>query len=202
MISARKAKQLDATTMFTYSHANTPLGQSERAYYLGYFIKISVTFGFRLETAIPLLLREITLLSQHNEISIAFPDDGAFKRFHAMFSSFPTITCTKLREGDKRIVRVKDGNITLHSLYLILFSRNISVLALLCISPLQVCLLCVILRVCPVVETTPKSLACSRLRDSERSFRKRKCEIRSGAGERRHHPLSQVARFLFSLCSF
>ena len=24
--------------MFTYSHANTPLGQSERAYYLSYFI--------------------------------------------------------------------------------------------------------------------------------------------------------------------
>ena len=29
--------------MFTYSHANTPLGQSERAYYLGYFINASVT---------------------------------------------------------------------------------------------------------------------------------------------------------------
>ena len=28
------------TTMFTYSHANTPLGQSERAYYLSYFIII------------------------------------------------------------------------------------------------------------------------------------------------------------------
>ena len=28
----------DVTTMFTYSHANTPLGQSERAYYLSYFI--------------------------------------------------------------------------------------------------------------------------------------------------------------------
>ena len=39
MISARKAKHLDATTMFTYSHANTPLGQSERAYYLSHFIK-------------------------------------------------------------------------------------------------------------------------------------------------------------------
>ena len=38
MISARKAKQLDATTMFTYSHANTALGQSERVYYLSYFI--------------------------------------------------------------------------------------------------------------------------------------------------------------------
>ena len=38
MISARKAKHLDLTTMFTYSPANTPLGQSERAYYLSYFI--------------------------------------------------------------------------------------------------------------------------------------------------------------------
>ena len=39
MISARKEKHLDATTMLTYSHANTPLSQSERAYYLSYFIK-------------------------------------------------------------------------------------------------------------------------------------------------------------------
>ena len=38
VISARKAKHVDATTMFTYSHANTPTGQSERAYYLSYFI--------------------------------------------------------------------------------------------------------------------------------------------------------------------
>ena len=38
VISARKAKHLDVTTMFTYSHANTPLGQSERSYYLSYFI--------------------------------------------------------------------------------------------------------------------------------------------------------------------
>ena len=41
VISARKAKHLDATTMFTYSYANTPLGQSERAYYLSYFIKLN-----------------------------------------------------------------------------------------------------------------------------------------------------------------
>ena len=27
--------------MFTYSSANTPLGQSERAYYLSYFIKVN-----------------------------------------------------------------------------------------------------------------------------------------------------------------
>lgn len=64
----------------------------------------------RLETAIPLLLREIMMLSKDNAISIAFPDDGAFKRFHTMFKSFPTITCTKIRDKDHRIVKVKDGD--------------------------------------------------------------------------------------------
>ena len=38
VVSARKAKHLDVTTMFTYSLANTPLGQSERPYYLSLFI--------------------------------------------------------------------------------------------------------------------------------------------------------------------
>ena len=28
------------TTVFTYSHANSPLSQSERAYYLSYFINM------------------------------------------------------------------------------------------------------------------------------------------------------------------
>ena len=32
---------LHHTSVFTYSHANTPLGQSERAYYLSNFIKWS-----------------------------------------------------------------------------------------------------------------------------------------------------------------
>ena len=50
VISARKAKQLDATTMFTYSHANTPLGQSERAYYLSYFIIYSSLFEQELQS--------------------------------------------------------------------------------------------------------------------------------------------------------
>ena len=31
------------TTVFTYSHANTPLGQSEHAYYLSYFINSYIT---------------------------------------------------------------------------------------------------------------------------------------------------------------
>ena len=31
--------------MFTYSHANTPLGQSERAYYLSYFMNLDIFAG-------------------------------------------------------------------------------------------------------------------------------------------------------------
>ena len=32
VIRARTAKPIDVKTVFTYSHANTPLGQSEHAY--------------------------------------------------------------------------------------------------------------------------------------------------------------------------
>ena len=48
VISVRKAKHLDVTTMFTYSHANMPLGQSERAYCLSYFIIGVIMDLFRL----------------------------------------------------------------------------------------------------------------------------------------------------------
>ena len=42
VISVRKAKHLDVTTMFTYSHANMPLGQSERVYYLSSLFIVSL----------------------------------------------------------------------------------------------------------------------------------------------------------------
>ena len=38
LISVPKAKHLDVITMFTYSHANMPLSQSEHAYNFSYFI--------------------------------------------------------------------------------------------------------------------------------------------------------------------
>ena len=41
-ISARKAKRLDATTMVTYSHANTPLGQSKGEYYQLFYKRLMV----------------------------------------------------------------------------------------------------------------------------------------------------------------
>eukprot|EP00794_Sanderia_malayensis_P012141 gene12141-13394_t len=64
----------------------------------------------RLLSAIPLLLREIKSLGS-NDVTIAFPDEGAFKRFHQMFEKeFPVIICNKIRDGEKRIVKIKEGN--------------------------------------------------------------------------------------------
>ena len=39
----RGNRKRDVSTMVTYSHASTPLGQSERAYYLSYFIKVDTS---------------------------------------------------------------------------------------------------------------------------------------------------------------
>eukprot|EP00052_Salpingoeca_macrocollata_P024436 m.218323 g.218323 ORF g.218323 m.218323 type:complete len:351 (-) comp22251_c0_seq1:105-1157(-) len=66
----------------------------------------------RLESAVPLFLRrmrELPAALQAN-ISIAFPDDGACKRFQNFFTDVPTVVCNKVRDGDKRIVRIKDGD--------------------------------------------------------------------------------------------
>ena len=67
-------------------------------------------FVLRLETAIPLLKQELARLDQTPNVAIAFPDDGAHKRFHSLFTDYPTIICHKIRNGKERIVKVKDGN--------------------------------------------------------------------------------------------
>lgn len=45
-------------------------------------------------------------------IGIAFPDEGARKRFGGLFSSYPTIVCSKVRSGNTRVVTVSDGDPT------------------------------------------------------------------------------------------
>ncbi|KAF5940080.1 hypothetical protein HYC85_021247 [Camellia sinensis] len=62
------------------------------------------------ESGIPLLKNRLQQLPDSNNISIAFPDDGAWKRFHNQLQHFPTIVCAKVREGDQRIVRLKEGD--------------------------------------------------------------------------------------------
>lgn len=41
---------------------------------------------------------------------IVFPDDGAAKRFKDIFPDVPRVICGKVRDGDKRIVTIKEGN--------------------------------------------------------------------------------------------
>ena len=44
--------------------------------------------------------------------AVAFPDEGAQKRFGKMFPGIPSILCGKTRIGDKRQVVVQDGDPT------------------------------------------------------------------------------------------
>jgi len=69
-----------------------------------------------LHSAVPLLLRHIEG-EEPDEVAgkisvIAFPDDGANKRFAKPFveHGFPIVTCGKIREGDKRIVKITEGD--------------------------------------------------------------------------------------------
>jgi len=70
------------------------------------------------ESGIPLLLEQLAELKKKDngdgkteEIAIAYPDEGACKRFHGFFEDeFTEVVCTKVREGDKRIVTLKEGN--------------------------------------------------------------------------------------------
>ncbi|KAH9496214.1 ribose phosphate diphosphokinase subunit prs4 [Bulinus truncatus] len=66
----------------------------------------------RLETAIPLLQRVLNSHPQKDKLALAFPDDGAYKRFHSYFPEDDRlIVCAKKRvEGNKRIVTIKDGH--------------------------------------------------------------------------------------------
>ncbi|XP_042398565.1 ribose-phosphate pyrophosphokinase 4-like isoform X1 [Zingiber officinale] len=62
------------------------------------------------ESGVPLLMNRLQQLPDSDNISIAFPDDGAWKRFHKLLHHFPMIICNKVREGDQRIVRLKEGD--------------------------------------------------------------------------------------------
>ena len=61
----------------------------------------------RLETAVPLLKQRIASVP---DLAIAFPDEGAMKRFGFMFDHVMLITCQKIRQGENRLVSIKEGN--------------------------------------------------------------------------------------------
>ena len=61
------------------------------------------------ETAIPLLLKELSELEDKEDVVIAYPDEGAMKRFHTFFEDFHEVVCTKVRKGAERLVTLKEG---------------------------------------------------------------------------------------------
>jgi len=61
----------------------------------------------RLETAVPLLLKRINNIKN---LAVAFPDEGAWKRFGRMFNGFHLITAQKIRENNRRKVSIKEGD--------------------------------------------------------------------------------------------
>ena len=93
VISARKAKHLDATTMLTYSHANTPLGQSECMYYLSYFISfiyniLSSTINYYFGSLISGCLMEVQLhlqIFKQNGFSLCYQSWPVFKGHSTTF---------------------------------------------------------------------------------------------------------------------
>lgn len=61
----------------------------------------------RLESAVPLLINRLETV---DDVAIAFPDDGAVKRFGKLLSEYDSIVCHKVREGNQRVVTVKEGD--------------------------------------------------------------------------------------------
>ncbi|KAK9934615.1 hypothetical protein M0R45_021752 [Rubus argutus] len=117
--SERMEDEGDVATAFTLARAlsNIPIsmgGPTSLVIYDIHALQERFYFGDNIlpcfESGIPLLKTRLQQLPDSDNISIAFPDDGAWKRFHKQLQHFPTIVCAKVREGDQRIVRIKEGD--------------------------------------------------------------------------------------------
>ncbi|MFW5730987.1 MAG: ribose-phosphate diphosphokinase [Desulfonatronovibrionaceae bacterium] len=61
----------------------------------------------RLVSAVPLLLHRI---KDMQNLAVAFPDEGAWKRFRRMFKHYPLIIAHKIREKNGRRVVLREGD--------------------------------------------------------------------------------------------
>lgn len=114
----RVTKEGQVATAATYAHMFSSLPNAGRPTRLMVYDLHTLQNRFylhgnsvaSLHTAIPLLKEKIA----ENKIDcVAFPDDGAAKRFSAMFQDMDleVIVCGKTRgEGDSRTVTIQDGN--------------------------------------------------------------------------------------------
>lgn len=72
-------------------------------------------------TAMPLLKNVLQKRYKDEKVAIAFPDEGAKKRFGGFFAKegYPILFCSKVREGDKRVVRIAEGNAQDHHVVIV-----------------------------------------------------------------------------------
>ncbi|GMH20742.1 hypothetical protein Nepgr_022584 [Nepenthes gracilis] len=117
--SERMEEEGDVATAFTLARilSNIPIsrgGPTSLVIFDIHALQERFFFGDNIlpcfESGIPLLKKRLQLLPDSDNISIAFPDDGAWKRFHKQLQHFQMIICAKVREGDQRIVRLKEGD--------------------------------------------------------------------------------------------
>ncbi|KAK2983347.1 hypothetical protein RJ640_016085 [Escallonia rubra] len=117
--SERMEEEGDVATAFTLARilSNVPIsrgGPTSLVIYDIHALQERFYFGDNVlpcfESGIPLLKNRLQQLPDSDNITVAFPDDGAWKRFHKQLQHFPTIVCAKVREGDQRIVRIKEGD--------------------------------------------------------------------------------------------
>ena len=87
------------TTVFTYSHANTPLGQSERAYYLSYFINLYNARSLRHTRALSTYARN---LRQQGFCSLRNLTKFHGEMFSRMFNSC-TIHSVQINSNRKKV---------------------------------------------------------------------------------------------------
>ncbi|KAF6137730.1 hypothetical protein GIB67_041303 [Kingdonia uniflora] len=115
----RMEEEGDVATAFTMARilSNIPIsrgGPTSLVIYDIHALQERFYFGDHVlpcfETGIPLLKQRLLQLPDADNIVIAFPDDGAWKRFYKQLQHYPMVVCTKVREGEKRIVRLKEGN--------------------------------------------------------------------------------------------
>jgi ribose-phosphate pyrophosphokinase len=64
----------------------------------------------RLHSAVPMFRDTVLRAAGGTPMTVAFPDDGSRKRFAHDLEAFDPIVCVKVREGDKRIIRIKEGD--------------------------------------------------------------------------------------------
>ncbi|KAJ4976677.1 hypothetical protein NE237_001783 [Protea cynaroides] len=115
----RMEEEGDVATAFTMARilSNIPIsrgGPTSLVIYDIHALQERFYFGDHVlpcfETGIPLLKQRLHELPAADNVCIAFPDDGAWKRYYKQLQHFPMVVCTKVREGEKRIVRLKEGN--------------------------------------------------------------------------------------------